>query len=106
MGRALFSLAVSARAIDTHDFDELLAAWVPVTIALNSLNRSMGLVDPYPFVLCSEVIEKLRFVHDVVSLWNASERRQSRCIARWLKQREKRAAPAASVEAQPASAPA
>ena len=119
-GRAKYGHEKDIRAtIDRKTGDVRLSRWteivdaveneetqIPVTIALNSLNRSMGLVDPYPFVLCSEVIEKLRFVHDVVSLWNASERRQSRCIARWLKQREKRAAPAASVEAQPASAPA
>lgn len=99
IGRALFNLAVSARAIDVQDFDGLIAGWVPVTIALNSLNRSMGLVDPYPFVLCADVIEKLRFVHDVVNLWAAPERRQSRCIARWLKRQPER--PAAS--AQPAA---
>jgi hypothetical protein len=47
-------------------FAELVEAWVPLTVALNSLNRSMGLPDLYPFVLADGVIAKLRFVHDVI----------------------------------------
>ena len=34
-------------------------AWVPLTVALNSLNRSMGLPDPYPFVLAAPALEKI-----------------------------------------------
>jgi hypothetical protein len=48
------------------DFDALLADWIPLTCALNSINRGMGLSDLYPFVIPSAVIEKLRFVHDVI----------------------------------------
>lgn len=47
-------------------FDVILAAWLPLTYALNSLNRSMGLPDLYPFVLSANVVEKLRFVHEVI----------------------------------------
>jgi hypothetical protein len=36
-------------------------------VALNSINRSMGLPDLYPFVLSSAVIAKLRFVYEVIS---------------------------------------
>lgn len=57
---------VSARKLDFDDFDDLLNAWVPLTLALNSLNRSMGQPDPYAFVLSADAIAKLRFVHDVV----------------------------------------
>ena len=39
---------------------------MPLTIALNSLNRSMGLPDLYPFVLPEPALEKIRFVHSVV----------------------------------------
>lgn len=46
--------------------DEILKQWLPLTAALNSLNRGMGLPDLYPFVLSSPAIEKLRFVRDVV----------------------------------------
>jgi hypothetical protein len=48
-------------------FDDLVSAWVPLTVALNSLNRSMGLPDLYPFVLAEGVLSKLRFVHQVIA---------------------------------------
>jgi hypothetical protein len=59
-------LELSARRIDFDDFDDLVQAWGPLTVALNALNRSMGLADPYPFVLPAPAIEKIRFVHDVI----------------------------------------
>jgi hypothetical protein len=77
-------MSMSARALDFEDFDDLMAGWVPVTIALNSLNRSMGLIDPYPFVLCAKVIEKLRFIHDVVTHCDARDEARSRVIRAWL----------------------
>jgi hypothetical protein len=53
------------------DFDPHLAgierivdAWLPLTFATNSINRSMGLPDLYPFVLAPPVIVKLAFIHD------------------------------------------
>ena len=58
--------AVRAAAVHLGDFDEMISAWIPFTIALNSLNRSMGLNDAYPFVLSECAIAKLRFVHGVV----------------------------------------
>jgi hypothetical protein len=57
---------VEATALEHDDFDDLIAAWIPLTVALNSFNRSMGLTDLYPFVLADPVIEKLRFVHQVI----------------------------------------
>jgi hypothetical protein len=50
----------------TRDFDRLVAAWVPLTVAVNSLNRSMGQPDLYPFALPPAAIEKLRFIHGLV----------------------------------------
>ena len=49
-----------------QDFDEILRQWLPLTFAMNSLNRSMGQHDPYPFVIVPEVAEKLNFIHRVV----------------------------------------
>ena len=57
---------VEVRRLDLHSFDDLVSGWMPLTVALNGLNRSMGLPDPYPFVLAEPALEKLRFVHDVV----------------------------------------
>jgi len=58
--------AVAVRRIHFHDFEQLINAWVPLTVALNSLNRSMGLADAYPFVLGERVVAKLEFVHDTI----------------------------------------
>jgi len=44
----------------------LIDAWVPLSNALNSLNRTMGLSDIYPFVLSPPVNEKLSAIHDLI----------------------------------------
>jgi hypothetical protein len=49
------------------DFDTLVADWVPVTLLVNSLSRSLGHDDAYPFALSAKALEKLRFVHDVIA---------------------------------------
>jgi hypothetical protein len=61
---------MTARRLDFDDFDDLMTAWFSLTNALNSLNRSMGLRDLYPFVLSQPAIAKLRFIHEIVE--NAS----------------------------------
>jgi hypothetical protein len=52
---------------EPQDFDEMVAAWIPLTTSINSMNRSLGLADAYPFALAPATIEKLRFVHDAVT---------------------------------------
>ncbi len=51
----------------THSFDDLLAAWIPLTFATNCLTRSIGHPDWFPFVLCKGAIDKLRLVHEVIA---------------------------------------
>lgn len=46
-----------------ESIEALIALWLPLTYAVNSLNRSMGQPDLYPFVLAPKAIEKLGFVH-------------------------------------------
>jgi hypothetical protein len=46
--------------------DEIVEAWTPFVVAMNSVNRAMGRPDLYPFVLAPAVVEKLRFIHDLV----------------------------------------
>jgi hypothetical protein len=69
-----FGLAVVPKAskgltaridFDAHraEMTRLIDAWIPLTFAANSMNRSMGLPDLYPFVLSPPVIAKLSFVH-------------------------------------------
>ena len=48
-------------------FEEIIEAWAQLSIALNSINRSMGLPDIYPFVLSKAVVEKLRFIAEVIA---------------------------------------
>ncbi len=51
---------------DSYDFDAMMAAWAPLTSAVNTLNQSMGQDELYPFVLSPVIIGKLRFVHGLV----------------------------------------
>jgi hypothetical protein len=64
-------VAMGADLATTIDFDPHTAAmnriidsWLPLTFAANSINRSMGLPDLYPFVVTPPVIVKLSFIHD------------------------------------------
>ena len=54
------------------DFRVLAQYWYPLTIALNSLNQSMGQPDAYPFVLSPVVMDKLGLIHDIIH--NAASR--------------------------------
>jgi hypothetical protein len=51
---------------DVGDFQGVIDNWIPLTFALNSLNRSMGQQDLYPFVLSQPAIDKLAYVHRVI----------------------------------------
>ncbi len=42
--------------------DLVLGVWLPLAVALNQINRSMGKEDLYPFVIPDPVIDKLAFV--------------------------------------------
>lgn len=48
------------------DFDKTMNDWFALSYVLNSLNRSVGMPDPYPFKLAPAVHQKLGFVHQVV----------------------------------------
>jgi hypothetical protein len=63
-GRKLEPSLVAAPSLASQaSFDDILADWLPLTYALNAINRSMGKDDLYPFVLSPKTIEKLRFAH-------------------------------------------
>ena len=47
-------------------FTDMLEKWLPLTYAINNINRSAGQNDLYPFVLSKTVIDKLEFVHRVI----------------------------------------
>jgi hypothetical protein len=48
------------------DIQTLVDTWLPLTYAVNSLNRAMGQPDLYPFILPPAVIRKLGFIHSLV----------------------------------------
>lgn len=49
----------------TPDFNQIYALWLPLTVAVNSINRSMGQPDLYPFVIPPPVVKKLKYIHTV-----------------------------------------
>jgi hypothetical protein len=57
-----------AAQADTPDrpFQAIFDDWLPLSYALNAVNRSMGRDDLYPFSLAATVVEKLAYVHDRV----------------------------------------
>ena len=42
--------------------DLVTGVWVPLSMALNQMNRSLGQPDLYPFVIPGPVLDKLEFV--------------------------------------------
>jgi hypothetical protein len=59
--------ADDAMPVDAEvSFDQIVATWLPLALALNQVNRSMGKDDLYPFVLSPGVLDKLRFVDGLV----------------------------------------
>ncbi len=53
---------VSAVSRFSHFRDVVVGIWVPLSVALNMINRSMGHDDLYPFVIPDKVLDKLEFV--------------------------------------------
>jgi hypothetical protein len=47
-------------------FDALIERWIPLTISMNCISRSMGHDEFYPFVITPAVRDKLAFVHRVI----------------------------------------
>jgi hypothetical protein len=72
-------LLAAAPRDEPADFEEIIADWLALTYALNAINRSMGRDDLYPFILAPAVVEKLRFVHDLIG--EAAVRRQPSPVA-------------------------
>ncbi len=61
-----FAVAYGIDPYTTPDVHDLIKVWLPVSTALNSLSRTMGKDELYPFILSQPVIEKLAFVHELV----------------------------------------
>jgi len=61
-----FNADIKTDPYEIKDFEKIINFWLPLTLAMNSLNRSMGLQDIYPFVITPKVAEKLQFIHAVL----------------------------------------
>ncbi len=64
-----------------EDFDTKLRRWHALTHMLNNLNRSLGHRDAYPFVLSPKVVEKMRFVDDVIAQRPAAQAAEPKLAA-------------------------
>lgn len=49
-----------------QDFDVLFEQWTKFSIAINAIDRSMGLRDAYPFAPSLAVRRKLRLIHQII----------------------------------------
>jgi hypothetical protein len=49
-----------------HDFDSMIRRYQQLGIALNEMNRTMGLLDVVPEVFVPPVVEKMRWIHELV----------------------------------------
>ena len=78
-GTACRGLAHSPRmSTQQNGMEQIIGAWTELTIALNSINRCMGLKDTYPFVLSPTIVKKLSFIFEVDF---SSIRSKGRCRA-------------------------
>ena len=60
------SAIVDFNPYEAPSAERLIDAWVPLTVALNGVNRSMGQPDLYPFVLNTAVMQKLEFIREMI----------------------------------------
>ena len=68
---AAFGLAPSGATFERRvrgpsGFATIIDMWLPLSWALNMVNRSMGRGDLYPFVLPKPVLDKMRFIHTLI----------------------------------------
>lgn len=62
--------AIPPTEIDPYEatnIDQIIAAWVPLTVAINSINRSLGQPDLYPFVLTEAIVRKIDYVFRLIA---------------------------------------
>jgi hypothetical protein len=62
---ASMTAEVNVDPYEIENFNTLISLWLPLSFAMNSLNRSMGHKDLYPFIIPPKVMEKLNFIHQI-----------------------------------------
>lgn len=51
---------------EESSFKKIVGKAIPLFSAINSMNRSMGIADVYPFVISKPVIRKMEFIHKLL----------------------------------------
>lgn len=74
-----------ADVYDEASAEVLMERWIPLTAALNELNRSMGHADFYPFVLTPAAMQKLGFVNRAIRSRRAVAARSRTSTSRTLR---------------------
>ena len=62
--------AIHPTEVDPYEatsIDQVIAAWVPLTVAINSINRSLGQPDLYPFIRTDAIVGKIDFVFRLIA---------------------------------------
>ncbi|WP_137132272.1 putative zinc-binding metallopeptidase [Rhizobium sp. FY34] len=65
-GHSDLSSEVAFNPYRARDAAQLVEAWIPFSVAMNAVHRSMGVPDLYPFILTPTVVAKLEFIHGLV----------------------------------------
>jgi hypothetical protein len=64
----------------TAPIDRLIDAWIPLTFTFNSINRSMGLGDLYPFALGMPAMAKLTLIYNLIHRVAPTEQQSERAM--------------------------
>jgi hypothetical protein len=64
--KEFFDQADSVDGYHAESFTLMLDRWLPLTLAVNNINRSGGQPDLYPFVLSASAVQKLNYVHQLI----------------------------------------
>jgi len=57
----------------------LIEQWLPISQFTNSVNRSLGLHDSYPFVVPAPVVTKLEFIYRAIGAVTRGEAANALC---------------------------
>jgi hypothetical protein len=68
-------IIIEEKPAESRDLVEMISNWFALTYVLNSLNRSIGMPDAYPFALSPLVIKKIDFIHKVILAGQDAERK-------------------------------
>jgi len=66
LGSPIPSVELPQTHRDEDSISTLLSDWMRLAVGINALNRSMGMPDPYPFVINAAVKNKIQWIHSMI----------------------------------------